>query len=240
MARPPTSPERSKRGPARAKGKGSRPPQVDDHVTVADEPRRDDEVAVANEPPLDDEAALDDASHQENEGAASDESLQGIAGRLWRKLAAIGQRLPASARTRVPRFTRWRLALLAGIILLVLLWSGVAATSTSIYSATVLVTETRHGIADPGALFDFGDLPPTASIEHKLTLKNDGRLDTYVTIVIFGDIRDFLDIEDAFFNLASGEEREILVKLSVPSTAEPGKRFGGRVVVTRLPWGLPW
>ena len=152
----------------------------------------------------------------------------------------MGKRLPAPVRRRLPRFTRWRLAFLAGIILFMLLWSGAAASSTSIYSATVLVTETTHGIADPNALFDFGDLPPTAAIDHKLTLKNDGRMNTYIMIMTFGGIRDFLDLEDAFFNLEPGEEREILVKLTVPSTAEPGKRYSGRVVVTRLPWGLPW
>ena len=107
------------------------------------------------------------------------------------------------------------------------------------YSATVLVTEGSHGIAPPGNPFDFGDLPPTASIEHKITLNNDGKLDTYVMIIVSGEIRDFLDIEDAFFNLDPGQEREILVKLTVPGTAEPGKRYDGRVVVTYLPWWSP-
>jgi hypothetical protein len=154
-------------------------------------------------------------------------------------LAAIAGHLPAPVRTLLGGFTRWRIALLAGILLLMLLWSGAAATSTSIYSATVLVTESRHGIADPKALFDFGDLPPTAAIDHKMTLKNDGKLDTYMMIMVFGDIRDFLDIQDAFFNLKPGQEREILVKLAVPSTAEPGKLYNGSVVVTRLPWWAP-
>ena len=152
----------------------------------------------------------------------------------------MGKRLPAPVRRRFPRFTRWRLALLAGILLAMLLWFGAAASSTSIYSATVLVTESTHGIAPPGNPFDFGDLPPTASMDNKLIYKNDGRMNTYIMIMVFGDIRDFLDVQDAFFNLKPGEEREILVKLSVPATAEPGKRYNGRVVVTRLPWGLPW
>jgi hypothetical protein len=176
----------------------------------------------------------------DGDAAVLAESEYGIAGRLGQRLAAIGERLPAPVRTRLAGFTRWRLALLVGIILLMLLWFGAAATSTSIYSSTVLITESTHGIADPKALFDFGDLPPTAGIDHKLTLKNDGKLNTYVTIMVFGDIRDFLDIEDAFFNLKPGQEREILVKLTVPSTAEPGKRYNGRVVVTRLPWWAPW
>lgn len=175
-----------------------------------------------------------------SEGGADDDSRQSSGGRLRQRLAAGAERLPAPLRRRLSWFTRWRLVLLGGIILLLLLWSGSAATSTSVYSASVLITETRHGIAPPDALFDFGDLPPTAAIDHKLTLKNDGRMDTYVMIMVFGGIRDFLDIDDAFFNLGSGEEREILVRLSVPSTAEPGKRFSGRVVITRLPWGLPW
>jgi hypothetical protein len=175
----------------------------------------------------------------DNEAAAAAEHQPGIASRLRRRLAALGQGLPAPVRRRLPRLTRWRIALLAGILLLMLLWSGAAVTSTSIYSATLLVTETRHGVADPDSLFDFGDLPPTAGITHKLTLKNDGKLNTYVMIMVFGDMRDFLDIQDAFFNLKPGQEREIDVKLTVPSTAQPGKRYNGRVVVTRLPWWAP-
>jgi hypothetical protein len=176
----------------------------------------------------------------DNEAAPAAERQPGIASRLRRRLAALGQRLPAPVRRRLPRFTRWRLALLAGILLLMLLWSGAAATSTSIYSAQFLVTATTNTIASPDALFDFGGLPPTASITHKITLKNDGKLNTYIAIVVFGDIRDFLDIQDAFFNLKPGQEREIDVKLTVPSTAQPDKQYNGRVVVTRLPWWAPW
>jgi hypothetical protein len=56
---------------------------------------------------------------------------------------------------------------------------------------------------------------------------------------VFGDIRGFLDIQDAFFNLKPGQEREIDMKLTVPSTAQPDKQYNGRVVVTRLPWWAP-
>ncbi len=175
----------------------------------------------------------------DTEAAPTGERQRGMASRLRQKLAAVGRRLPAPVRRRLPRFTPWRLALLAGILLLMLLWSGVAATSTSIYSAKFLVTATTNTIAPPDALFDFGGLPPTASITHKLILKNDGKLNTYVMIMVFGDIRDFLDVEDAHFNLKPGQEREIDVKLTVPSTAQPDKQYNGRVVVTRLPWWAP-
>lgn len=229
MARTRSSPENAESDPPETKGGSGGARRLENDVNAAGKHHERGEVAVA------------DAPHGEHDVPAADDAPpRGIARRVRQRLAAVGEHLPAPVRRRLPRLTRWRLALLAGILLLMLLWFGVAATSTSIYSATVLVTETRHGIADPGALFDFGDLPPTAAIDHKLTLKNDGRLDTYVTIMVFGGIRDFLDVEDAFFNLKSGEERDILVKLSVPSTAEPGKQYDGRVVVTRLPWGLPW
>jgi hypothetical protein len=171
--------------------------------------------------------------------AISEEPRWGIAARPRRVMAAVAARLPVPAKTRLKGFTRWRIALLAGILLLMLVWSGAAATSTSIYSAQFLVTATTNTIAPPDALFDFGGLPPTASITHKLTLKNDGKLNTYVMIMVFGDIGDFLDIQDAFFNLKPGQEREIDMKLTVPSTAQPDKRYSGRVVVTRLPWWSP-
>ena len=155
---------------------------------------------------------------------------------LWVSLA---QRWPRRLRPRLPRLRPWQWAITAVLALLLVLWLSMTAQETSMYSATVLVTESSHGIAPPGNPFDFGDLPPTASIEHKITLNNDGKLDTYVMIIVSGEIRDFLDIEDAFFNLDPGQEREILVKLSVPATAEPGKRYDGRVVVTYLPWWSP-
>ena len=169
------------------------------------------------------------------------EAPRGIAARPRQVLAAVAGnlRLPAPVWTRLHVFSRWRLVLLVGILLLMLLWSGVAATSTSIYSAHLEVTETTNVIAPPGALFDFGGLPPTAGITHKLTLKNDGKLNTYVTITVFGGIRDFLDVSDAFFNLKPGQERQIEFELTVPSTAQPDKQYSGRVIVTRLPWWAP-
>jgi hypothetical protein len=176
---------------------------------------------------------------QDSEVGVAEERRPGLRGRLQQRLAAFADSLPGPLTRRLSWFTRWRLALVAGVLLLVLLWSGAAATSTSIYSAQFVVTATTNEIAPADALFDFGGLPPTASITHKLTLKNDGKLNTYVMIMVFGNIRDFLDVNDAFFNLKPGQEREVDMKLTVPSTAQPDKQYKGRVVVTRLPWWSP-
>ncbi len=170
-------------------------------------------------------------------------ALTGTGGRGDRLRAvwdSLVQRWPRRLRVHLPRLKLWQLAIAGVLALIVALWMTAAVKSTSTYSASVVVTEGRHGLAPPGNPFDFGDLPPTASIDNKLSFKNDGRMDTYVMIGVFGGIRDFIDIEDAFFNLKPGEEKTILVKLSVPSTAEPGDRYSGRVIITKLPWGLPW
>lgn len=171
------------------------------------------------------------------------QALAGTAGWLERLKGPWGwlaQRWPRWLRPRLPRLRWWQWAIVGTLTLLVALWLSATVQSSSLYSATVLVTDGTHGIAPPGNPFDFGDLPPTASIEHKLTFKNEGKVDTYIMIMASGGIRDFLDIEDAFFNLGPGQERKITVKLSVPSTAEPGKRYDGRIVITRLPWWHPW
>jgi hypothetical protein len=171
------------------------------------------------------------------------DTVTGPAGRadklrdLWDSLA---QRWPRWLRLHLPRLKLWQLAIVGILLLAVVLWVTAAARSTSTYSAHVLVTDSAHGIAPPGNPFEFGDLPPTAAMDNKLTFKNEGRTDIYVMIGVFGEIRDFLDIEDAFFPLKPGQERQILAKLSLPSTAEPGKEYNGRVVITRLPYWAPW
>ena len=173
----------------------------------------------------------------------TEQTIQGPGGRghRLRELGeSVGRLWPRWLRVRLPRLRLWQLAIVGVAFLIVVLWTIAAAKETRTYSASVLVTETKHGLAPPGNPFDFGDLPPTAGVDNKLTFKNDGRMDTYISIGVFGEIRDFIDIEDAFFNLEPGQERTILVKLSVPGTAKPGDRYTGRVIVSRVPWGLPW
>jgi hypothetical protein len=107
-------------------------------------------------------------------------------------------------------------------------------------TATVLVTERVHGIADPNALFDFGDLPRTAGIDHKLTIKNEGMTDTLVMVIVTGEIHDFVTIDDSTFSLQPGEERQVKMTLKVPTTAEVDKRYSGRAMIVRLPYWNPF
>jgi hypothetical protein len=134
----------------------------------------------------------------------------------------------------------WQLAAGLAAGLLVCLWLLVAVSSCTTETATVLVTERVHGIADPTAVFDFGDLPRTAGIEHRLQIKNDGITDTLVMIVVTGEITDFITISDSTFSLRPGEERQVRMELKVPATAEIDKRYSGSARIVRLPYWNPF
>ena len=151
-------------------------------------------------------------------------------GRLQRWRDSVRHRL------RLPRLSRWRLVAIGVIAAILLVWSGVAVSSTTIYSATVLVTGGGGiGLPPPTNTLDFGDVSPGFNMTRKLTLTNDGLLDSYVAIIVTGDIRNFLSIDDAFFVLDKGEERTVEFKVRAPINAQE-KRYSGRVFIVRLPW----
>lgn len=160
---------------------------------------------------------------------------------LW---GAIAQRWPRRLRLRRPRVTRLRLAVLAVVAVLLLLWGAVAVASTSIYSAQVLVVEGGSvGIPPPNDL-DFGDLPVAGGSQKKIVFENNGRVPTGVMILEWGGIRDLMKISDAFFTLDPGDEREITFTVEPPPSSLPEgaaeKGYSGKVVVIRAPWWWPW
>jgi hypothetical protein len=154
-------------------------------------------------------------------------------GRLHRWWDGLRQRL------HLPRLTRWRLVAIGVIAVMLLVWSGVAVSSTTMYSATVLVKgESAIGLPPPTDTLDFGDVSPGFNMSRRLTLTNDGHFDSYVAIIVTGGIRDFLSVDDAFFVLDKGEERTVEFKVRPPINAEE-KRYSGRIFIVRLPW-TPW
>jgi hypothetical protein len=154
-------------------------------------------------------------------------------GRLRRWWDAVRGRL------HFPRLTRWRLVAIGVIAMILLAWSGVAVSSTTMYSATVLVTgEGAIGLPPPTDTLDFGDLSAGLNMTRKMTLTNDGHFDSYVAIIVTGGIRDFLSVSDAFFVLDKGEERTVEFTVRPPINAGE-KRYSGRVFIVRMPW-TPW
>ena len=158
---------------------------------------------------------------------------------LWGSLA---QRIPRRLRLGRPRVTRLRLAVLGVVVVLVILWGAVAVSSTSIYSAQVLVVEGGGVGIPPPEQLDFGDLPVGAASEKRIFFKNNGRVPTAVVILEWGGIRDLMGISDAFFVIDPGDEREITFRVEPPPSALSGeeKAYSGKVIVVRIPWWTPW
>lgn len=139
-----------------------------------------------------------------------------------------------------PRLTRTRVIVLGVLGLIFLIWALVLARSTTMYDSTVLITgQSGIGLPPPTEELDFGDIGPGLNMSRELILTNDGQFDTFVMIVSVGSIRDFLHIDDAFFVLDKGEEKRVRFEIISPDGAER-KRYDGKVLVFRIPWGLPF
>ncbi len=114
--------------------------------------------------------------------------------------------------------------------------------STNVFSAQVVVMprteELVIGFNPTTERLDFGDLAQNSAQTRSLTLENGGRLPARVSIIIMGDIAQFIGVSDAFFTLDGGETKSVEFTLVVPPTAQP-KKYSGRVLVIRIPW-LPW
>ncbi len=81
--------------------------------------------------------------------------------------------------------------------------------------------------------------PRGTGIERKITLQNDSPIPMRVFVFAWGDIRDLISIDDAFFKLDAGDEHTILFELRAPASAE-AKKYDGRVFVVQTPWPFPW
>ncbi len=139
-----------------------------------------------------------------------------------------------------PRLTRTRVIALGVLGLIFLIWALVLARSTTMYDSTVLIMgEPGIGLPPPTEELDFGDIGPGLNMSREVILTNDGQFDMFVMVVSVGSIRDFLHIDDAFFVLDKGESRTVQFEIISPDGAER-KRYSGKVLVFRIPWGLPF
>ena len=155
----------------------------------------------------------------------------------WRRLLPTWR--PRLA-LRWPALNRWQLIALGLVVTLLVVWSGSTIGLTKTYSAQVFVVEGGAiGIPPPLESLDFGDAPRGTGIERRITLKNDSPIPLRVFVFAWGDIRDLISIDDAFFKLGAGGEHSILFELRAPASAE-AKKYDGRVFVVQTPWPFPW
>lgn len=156
---------------------------------------------------------------------------------LW---GALARRWPRQLALRRLRLTRFKLAVLGVLGVVFLLWSAVTALSTTTYSTTVLFTEGGGiGIPPPLENLDFGDVPRGMDMHRNVILENNGKLDAFVVVITWGGIRDFLHVDDAFFNLGTREKHNVDFSVYAPANM-PESRHSGRVFIVRLPWWWPF
>ena len=128
------------------------------------------------------------------------------------------------------------IALIAvGVVLVLAIAFFVQATT--IYSSQVIAKPKGDaiGMAPFTDRVDFGDIPQGQAVTKELILENEGTVANSIRIFIIGGIGGFIDIDPASFSLEPGESQNVKLRLTMPATAEPEKKFSGRVIILRLP-----
>lgn len=141
---------------------------------------------------------------------------------------------------RWPRLARWQIIALGVLVALFVVWSGTTLGFSKTYSAQMYVVDTGTiGIPPPIESLDFGDMPRGAAIERSIAVENDSPIPLRVFVFAWGDIRDLISIDDAFFRVGPGDDHTIILEARAPASAE-AKKYDGRVAVVQMPWPFPW
>ena len=131
------------------------------------------------------------------------------------------------------------IALIAvGVVLVLAIVFFVQATT--IYSSQVIAKEAGSaiGIAPFTDRIDFGDIPQGNTVSKVITLENEGTVPNYIRVFIMGSIGSLVEVEPSSFTLEEGESQDVELTLTMPASAEPEKKFSGRVFILRLPKAL--
>ena len=112
--------------------------------------------------------------------------------------------------------------------------------SVTVYSSQVIVAEPGAplGINPLADRIDFGDIPVGQEVTKTLILENVGGVDNHIIIFIWGGIGDLVKVDPKSFTLKGGERMDVKFRLNMPESAPVDKKYGGRVLVFRLPKGL--
>jgi len=105
------------------------------------------------------------------------------------------------------------------------------------YSVQVVAKEkgSTIGFAPFTDRVDFGDIPQGSTIIRSITLENQGSVPNYIRVFIMGSVGAFIKVEPDSFTLEAGEKQEIELELTMPASAEPEKKFTGRIIILQLP-----
>ncbi len=129
---------------------------------------------------------------------------------------------------------------LIAVGVLVLLAVVFLVQAMTIYSTQAIAAEVGEpiGVAPFTDRVDFGDIPQGSTVTKIITLENEGTVPNSIRVFIMGSIGSMVDIEPRSLTLEEGESQDIVLRLTMPASAEPEKKFSGRVIILRLPKAL--
>jgi hypothetical protein len=125
------------------------------------------------------------------------------------------------------------------VIAFVLVIASFLGQAATIYSAQAVAKGPTDaiGIAPFTDRVDFGDVPAGSSVGKQIFLENEGDNDSSIRVFVVGPIGDLVKIEPGdSFNIRSGENLRVNLRLTMPASAFSGSEFKGKVVILRLPW----
>jgi hypothetical protein len=107
----------------------------------------------------------------------------------------------------------------------------------TIYDTQVIVKAAGEplGMAPFTDRIDFGDIPQGEAIGKTLIMENEGAVPNQVVVFVIGNIGDLVTVNPSSVSLEPGEKVEVDFDLSMPASAEPEKKYTGKVFVLRLP-----
>jgi hypothetical protein len=112
--------------------------------------------------------------------------------------------------------------------------------AATIYSSQVIAKPAGEpiGIAPFTDRIDFGDVPQGERVGKTLIMENEGAVPNKINVFIIGNIGDLVDIQPDSLSLQPGETAEIDFNLTMPASAQPEKKYTGRIIILRLPQSL--
>jgi hypothetical protein len=111
--------------------------------------------------------------------------------------------------------------------------------SSTIYSSQAVAIEKdkQIGMAPFTDRIDFGDIPAGKEVSKSVVLENAGDGDSNIHVMVWGSIANLVsELPEAPFVLKAGVTQDLRFKLNMPATAEPGRKFSGKIIIMRLPW----
>jgi len=127
------------------------------------------------------------------------------------------------------------LIIIAALIVFVL---AIQVINASKYKMVVNVVEGENvaGVNVTTERLDFGDLSRNNGAKRFVSLKNEGRISTYIMVWKFGELSELVNIDRNFFTLEPRleEETKISFEVNIPPSAET-RKYEGRVWVFRIP-----